>query len=102
MADVAFGQQGSTASIPHHHGPPHQCYYGATRLMAHMGTYSPDEMNGLHWPWHQLASLRVRAAMQRHNIWAIPGSSGSQGHANGTPATTLPRGPRAPKANGTP
>ena len=55
----------------------------ATRLMAHIGAYSPDEMNGLHWLWHQRAALRIRTAMQRHNIWAIPGSPGYQGHASG-------------------
>ena len=53
------------------------------RLIAHMRTYSPDEMNGLHWLWHQHADLRIRAAMQRHNIWAIPGSPGYEGHASG-------------------
>ena len=60
---------------------PSQWHYVATQLMAHMGAYSPDEMNGLHWLWHQRAALRIRATMQRHNIWAIPGSAGSQGLA---------------------
>ena len=59
-----------------------QWHYVASRLMAHVGTFSPDEMNGLHWRWHQHAALRVRAAMHRHNIWIIPGSPGSQGHAS--------------------
>ena len=40
-------------------------------------------MNGLHWRWHQHAALRICTAMQRHNIWAIPGSPGYQGHASG-------------------
>ena len=61
----------------------HPWHYSATRLMRHMGTYSPDEMNGLHWRWHQRAALCVCAAMQRHNIWTIAGSPGSQGHASG-------------------
>ena len=51
--------------------------------MAHMGAYSPDEMNGLHWQWRQCAALRIRAAMQRNIIWDIPGSPGYQGHASG-------------------
>ena len=51
--------------------------------MAHMGAYSPDEMNGQHWRWHQCAALHICAAMQGHNIWAIPGSPGYQGHASG-------------------
>ena len=59
-----------------------QWHYVPTRLMAHMGTYSPDEMNGLHCLLHESVALRIRAAMQRHNIWAIPGSRGYQGHAS--------------------
>ena len=51
--------------------------------MAHMGAYSPDEMNGLHWQWHQRAALRICATMQEHNIFHIPGSPGYQGHASG-------------------
>ena len=51
--------------------------------MAHMGACSPDEMNGLHWQWHQRTPLRIRATMQRHNIWDIPGSPGYQGHPSG-------------------
>ena len=62
---------------------PGQWQYVATRLMAHMGSYSPDEMNGLHWQWHQRAALPICAAMQRHNIWDIPGSPGYQGHPSG-------------------
>ena len=62
---------------------PGQWHYVATRLMAHMGAYSSDEMNRLHWQWHQRAALRIRAAMQQHNIWDIPGSRGYRGHASG-------------------
>ena len=54
-----------------------------SNLMAHMGAYSPDEMNGLHWRWHQRAALRIRTARQDHNIWDIPESPGYQGHASG-------------------
>ena len=32
---------------------------------------------------YQRAALRIRAAMQDHNIWNIPGSPGHQGHASG-------------------
>ena len=52
MADVTFGHRtGHTppASMDH----PGQWHYVATRLMAHIGAYSPDEINGLHWQWHQ-------------------------------------------------
>ena len=40
-------------------------------------------MNELHWHWHQRAALRIRATMQDHNIWDIPGSPGYQGHTSG-------------------
>ena len=82
MADVTFGHRtGHTPPATMEH--PGQWRYVATRLMAHMGAYSPDEMNGLHWRWHQRAALRIRTAMQDHNIWDIPGSPGYQGHASG-------------------
>ena len=82
MADITFGHRTGhvpPASLDH----PGQWQYVATRLMAHLGAYSPDEMNGLHWQWHQRAALRIRATMQDHDIWEIPGSAGYQGHASG-------------------
>ena len=82
MADVTFGHQ-TGHTPPATIDRPDQWRYVATRLMAHMGAYSPDEMNRLHWRWHQRAALRIRAAMQDHNIWNIPGSPGHQGHASG-------------------
>ena len=82
MADITFGHwTGHTP--PATMDRPVQWHYVATRLMAHMGAYSPDEMNGLHWEWHQRAALRICTAMQRHNTWDIPGSPGYQGHASG-------------------
>ena len=75
MADITFGHRtGHTPPATLNH--PGQWHYVATRLMAHMGAYSPDEMNGLHWQWQQRAALRIRAAMQQHNVWDIPGSRG--------------------------
>ena len=80
MADISFGhQKGHTP--PATMDQPGQWHYVATRLMAHMGAYSPDKMNGLHWQWNQRAALRIRAAMQRHIIWDIPGFRGYQRHA---------------------
>ena len=82
MADVTFGHPTGhtpTATMDH----PGQWHYVATRLMAHMGAYSPDEMNGLHSQWHQGAALRIPTAMQDHGIWEIPGSPGYGGHASG-------------------
>ena len=62
MADVTFGHRtGHTPPATMDH--PGQWHYVAHRLMAHMGAYTPDEMNGLHWQWHQRAALRIRAAM---------------------------------------
>ena len=59
-----------------------------------MGAYNPDEMNGPHWQWHQLAALRMRATMQEHNIWDIPRSPGYQGHAS---CQRLPRSQDVPE-----
>ena len=82
MADVTFGHRtGHTPPATMDH--PGQWHYMATRLMAHMGAYSPDKMNGPHWQWHQRAALRIRTAMQDHGIWEIPGSPGYQGHSPG-------------------
>ena len=82
MADITFGHwMGHTPPATMDHSG--QWRYVATRLMAHMGVYSPDEMNGLHWQWHQRAALRIRATMQDHDIWEIPGSPGYQRHASG-------------------
>ena len=82
MADITFDHQAEhppPATMDH----PSQWHYVATRLMAHMGAYIPDKMNRLHWLWYQRAALRIRTAMQRHNIWAISGFPGYQGHASG-------------------
>ena len=79
MADMAFGHQAEPQQLPSTMDHPSQWPYVATRLMPHMGSYSPDEA----WLWHGRAALRIRTAMQRHNIWAIPGSPYYQGHALG-------------------
>ena len=82
MADITIGHRtGHTAPATMDH--PGQWHLVATRLMAHMGAYSPDEMNGLDWQWHQRVALRICATMQEHNIWDIPGSACYQGHASG-------------------
>ena len=83
MVDVTFSHRAEPhaplTTMDHHS----QWHYVAYRLIAHMRTYSPDKMDGLHWRWHQRAALRIRTAMQRHNFWAIPGFPGYQGHASG-------------------
>ena len=82
LAEITLGHRTAhkpLATMDH----PSQWNYVATRLMAHMGAYNTDEMNGLHWQWHQRAALRIRAIMQENNIWDIPGSPGYQGHASG-------------------
>ena len=97
MADVAFGHGAAPHTVPTTIDHPSQWHYVANRLMAYMGTYSPDGMNGLHWRWHQRAALRVRAAMQRHNIWTISGSPGFQEHALGH---RQPRSQEVPEPQG--
>ena len=67
IADDTFGHQ-TGHTPPATMDQPSQWHYVATWLMAHMGAYSPDEMNGLHWQWHQRAALRIRATMQDHDI----------------------------------
>ena len=60
MADIIFSHRtGHTPPATINH--PDQWHYVATRLMAHMGAYNLDEMNGLHWQWHQRAALPIRA-----------------------------------------
>ena len=82
MADITFRFRAGHA-LPTTMDHPVQWHYVAIQLMEHMGAYSPDGMSGLHWLWHQRAPLRIRTAMQRHNIWAIPGSPGYREHASG-------------------
>ena len=82
MADITFGHR-TGHTPPATMNRPGKWHYVATRLMPHMRAYSPDEMNRLHWQWHQRAALRIRAAMQQHNIWDIPESPGYQEHASG-------------------
>ena len=82
MADITFGHQ-TGHTPPATMNQPRQWHYVATRLMAHLGAYNPDEMNGLHPQWHQPAALRICATMQEHNIRDIPGSPGYQGHTSG-------------------
>ena len=94
MADVSFGHRAEPHAPPTTMDHPSQWRYVATLLMAHMGTYSPDGMNGLHWLWHQRAALRIRTAMLRQNIW-VPGLPGTRLRP---PASTVPRGPGALQA----
>ena len=89
MADITFDHRaGYTPPATMDH--PGQWHYVATQLMAHMGAYNPDEMNGLPWQWHQRAALRIRAIMQEHNIWDIPGSRATKD----TPQANGGRGPK--------
>ena len=71
MADVIFklpeGQHSPPPTMEH----PCQWRYVATGLMAHMGAYTLDDVNRLHWRWHHRAALRIREALIRHNVWTI-------------------------------
>ena len=82
MVDITFGHR-TGHTPPATMDQPGEWHYVATRFMAHMGAYSPDEMIGLHWQWHQRAALSICRTMQDHDIWEIPGSPGYQGHASG-------------------
>ena len=81
MVDVIFnhheGQHSAIPTLEH----PSQWQYVATRLMAHMGAHTPDDLNLLHWRWHHRRALRIREALIRRNI------------GTGTPR---PRGPPIP------
>ena len=68
MADVTFGHRAEPHATPTTMDHPGQWHYVATQLMAHMGTYSPDIMNGLHPLCHRHAALRIRTAMQRPSL----------------------------------
>ena len=93
MADVTFGHR-TGHTPPTTMDRPDQWRYVATRLMAHMGAYSPDEMNGLHWRWHQPAALRILAAMQDH----ISGTSLDHRATRDTPQATGHRGPKTSRS----
>ena len=71
MADVIFnhreGPHSPLSTLEH----LSEWQYVATRLMAHMGAYTPDNLDRLHWRWHHGAALRIREALIRHNIWTI-------------------------------
>ena len=96
VAGITFGHQ-TVHTPPGTMDHPGQWHYVAIPLMAHMGAYSPDKRNGLHWQWHQRAALRIRMAMQRHNVWDIPGSPGYQGHASGHQRTRSQEVPEPPR-----
>ena len=71
MADVIFIHREVRHSPPPTMDHPSQWRYVATRLMAHLGAYTPDDLDLLHWPWHHRAALRIREAPIQHNIWTI-------------------------------
>ena len=71
MADIIFDHRGGRHSRPPTMEHSSQWRYVATRLMAHMGAYTPNDLDGLHWRWHHRAALRIREALIRHHIWTI-------------------------------
>ena len=96
MADVTLSHR-TGETPPATMDPPGQWYYVATRLIGHMGAYSPGEMKGLHWQWQERAALRISTAMQRHTDWDIAGSPGYQGHASGHRRPRSQKGPEPPR-----
>ena len=59
MADVIFNLREGRQSPPPTVEDPGQWLYVATRLMARMRAYTPDDLNLLHWQWHHRAALRI-------------------------------------------
>ena len=89
MADITFGHwTGHTLPATMDH--PGKWHYVATRIMAHMGAYSSDEMNGLHWQWHQRAALHIRATTRT----MISGKSLGHMATKNTPQANGGRGPK--------
>ena len=59
MADVIFDHREGRHSPPPTMEHPSQWRYVATGLVAHMGAYTPDNLDRLHWRWHHRAALRI-------------------------------------------
>ena len=93
MADMTFGHR-TGHTPPATMDQPGQWHYVATRLTAHLGAYSSDEMNGLHWQWHQ----RAACASMRPCRTMISGRSSGQRATKDTPQATSGRGPKTSRS----
>ena len=82
MADVTFNLREGRHSPPPTMEYPGQRRFVATCLMAHMGVYTPDDINRLNWRWHHRAALHIREALIRHKVKAS--------------RTSVPKGPPTP------
>ena len=71
MADVILDHRGGRHSPAPTMEHPSQWRYVANRFMAHMGAYTPGNLDPPHWRWHHRTALRIRGALVRHSIWTI-------------------------------
>ena len=93
MADVTFGHRtGHTPPATMDH--PDQWRYVATRVMAHMGAYSTDEMNGLHGG----GTSAPPCASVRPCRTIISGTSLDHRATRDTPQATGGRGPKTSRS----
>ena len=101
MAHVIFDVREGRHSPPPTMEHASQWRYVAARLMAHMGAYTPGDLDRLHWRWHHRAALRIREALSDKTS----GRSGRpfpRGHPpRGGPRDTKANGPRRPRDSGT-
>ena len=99
MADIIYdprrGRHTPAPTIEH----PRQWRYAATRLMAHMGVYTPDDLDRLQWRWHHRAALRIWEALIRHHIPAIPTPVPEGKLPQAGPQDTSANGPQQPRDN---
>ena len=101
MADVVLNHREGQHSPPPTMEHPRQWLYVATHLTAHIGAYTPDSLDWLHWRWHQRAALRIRESLIGHNIWTIrtprPRGPPTQDRATGHQRQRSPTTQRPPR-----
>ena len=71
-----------------------QWHYVATRLIAHMGPYNRDEMNGLNWQWHQRAACASVRSCRSTTSWTSLGHRATKD----TPQATGGRGTKTSRS----
>ena len=100
MADIIFDHRGGRHSPSPTIEHPSHWRYVATRLMAHMGAYTPGDLDRLNWRCIHRAALRIQEPLIRHNVWTIQTL-----RPLGPPAPDRARGyqrPRSPMTRGPP
>ena len=101
MADVTFGHRaGQTPPATMNH--PGQWHYVATRLMAHMGAYSPDENERTTLAMAPARSPARPCDHARAQHLGHPWISGLPKACLRPPAAAVPARPEAAEAGGAP